>query len=63
MLPTVFSRTRGWISLCESTVVCARRRLEALAHQSDEFAELGRLHGDACGAQHRASARTIWSSK
>ena len=26
MLPTVFSRARGWISACDSTVVCERKR-------------------------------------
>ena len=26
MLPTVFSRTRGWISDCDSTLVWARKR-------------------------------------
>ena len=25
-LPTVFSRARGWISACDSTVVCERKR-------------------------------------
>ena len=26
MLPTVFSLARGWISACDSTVVCDRKR-------------------------------------